>query len=73
MISRYSDYCVVRHDLPQTVDLIDGEKLCESDRDKEIGLRIVPQVDQAWFDRFDIMGWGLPVPRDLHGVSVRTG
>ena len=36
-----------------TVDLIDGEKLCELVREKEIGLRIVPQVQEDWFDRFD--------------------
>lgn len=36
-----------------TVDLIDGEKLCQLVREKEIGLRIVPQVQEAWFDRFD--------------------
>ena len=36
-----------------TVDLIDGDKICDLVRDQEIGLRIVPQVDGAWFDRFD--------------------
>jgi restriction system protein len=36
-----------------TVDLIDGEKLCELVRQKEIGLQIVPQVQENWFDRFD--------------------
>jgi len=36
-----------------TVDLIDGDKLCELVRDQEIGLRIVLQVDEGWFDRFD--------------------
>jgi restriction system protein len=36
-----------------TVDLIDGQKLCELVRDKEVGLRIVPQVQESWFDRFD--------------------
>jgi restriction system protein len=36
-----------------TVDLIDGDRLCQLVRDKEIGLRIVPQVQEAWFDRFD--------------------
>ena len=36
-----------------TVDLIDGDKLCELVREKEIGLRIVPQVQDEWFDRFD--------------------
>jgi restriction system protein len=36
-----------------TVDLIDGQKLCELVREKEIGIRIVPQVQDGWFDRFD--------------------
>jgi restriction system protein len=36
-----------------TVDLIDGDKLCQLVRDKEIGLRIVLQVNEGWFDRFD--------------------
>jgi restriction system protein len=39
-----------------TVDLIDGEKLCQLVREKEIGLRIVPQVQEDWFDRFDPSG-----------------
>jgi restriction system protein len=37
-----------------TVDLIDGDKLCDLVRHKEIGLRIVPQVQDQWFDRFDL-------------------
>jgi Restriction endonuclease len=36
-----------------TVDLIVGQKLCELVREKEIGIRIVPQVQETWFDRFD--------------------
>lgn len=36
-----------------TVDLIDGDKLCGLVRDQQIGLRIVTQVDEGWFDRFD--------------------
>jgi restriction system protein len=36
-----------------TVDLIDGDKLCDLVRDQEIGLRIVAQVNERWFDRFD--------------------
>ena len=35
------------------VDLIDGDKLCDLVRDQQIGLRIVVQVDEDWFDRFD--------------------
>jgi restriction system protein len=37
-----------------TVDLIDGDKLCDLVLDQQIGLRIVPQVDEGWFDRFDV-------------------
>jgi restriction system protein len=36
-----------------TIDLIDGEKLCALVREKGIGIRIVPQVQEDWFDRFD--------------------
>jgi restriction system protein len=36
-----------------TVDLIDGDKLCHLVRDQQIGLRIVAEVDEGWFDRFD--------------------
>ena len=36
-----------------TVDLIDGDKLCELIHDQKIGLRIVLQVNEGWFDRFD--------------------
>jgi restriction system protein len=36
-----------------TVNLIDGDKLCDLVRDQRIGLRIVTQVDESWFDRFD--------------------
>jgi restriction system protein len=36
-----------------TVDLIDGQRLCELVREKEIGIRIVPQVQERFFDRFD--------------------
>ena len=36
-----------------TVDLIDGDKLCELVRDQKIGLRIVLQVNEGWFDRFN--------------------
>jgi restriction system protein len=36
-----------------TVDLIDGDKLCDLVRDQQVGLRIVTQVDEGWFDRFD--------------------
>ena len=35
------------------VDLIDGEKLCELIREKEVGIRIVPQVVPEFFDRFE--------------------
>ena len=36
-----------------TIDLIDGDRLCDLVREKEVGLRIVPQVQEDWFDRFD--------------------
>jgi restriction system protein len=36
-----------------TVDLIDGERLCELVLQQEVGLRLVPQVNLGWFDRFD--------------------
>lgn len=36
-----------------TVDLIDGDRLCDLTRDAELGVRPVPTVDEAWFDRFD--------------------
>jgi hypothetical protein len=44
-----------------TVDLIDGDKLCDLVRDQQIGLRIVTQVDEGWFDRFDAQ----PLPPQL--------
>jgi restriction system protein len=46
-----------------TVDLIDGQKLCELVREKEVGIRIVPQVQEAWFDRFD------PAVRGAEGTA----
>ena len=36
-----------------TVDLIDGDKLCDLVQKQQIGLRIVTQVNDSWFDRFD--------------------
>ena len=35
-----------------TVDLIDGDRLCELARDAELGVRPVPTVDESGFDRF---------------------
>ena len=35
-----------------TVDLIDGERLCELALENEIGVRSSPQVDESWFDRY---------------------
>ncbi|MBU16386.1 MAG: hypothetical protein CL725_01630 [Chloroflexi bacterium] len=35
-----------------TVDLIDGDRLCELALEKEIGVRSVPQVEEGWFERF---------------------
>lgn len=36
-----------------TVDLIDGDRLCDLALDKQVGVHNVPQVDSKWFDRFD--------------------
>ena len=36
-----------------TVDLIDGDRLCDLALDKQVGVRNIPQVDPTWFDRFD--------------------
>jgi restriction system protein len=36
-----------------TVDLVDGERLAELVLAKEIGVRLAPRVNEAWFDRFD--------------------
>jgi len=35
-----------------TVDLIDGDRLCELALEQEVGVRSVPQVDETWFERF---------------------
>jgi len=35
-----------------TVDLIDGDRLCDLALAKEIGVGLVPQVEQGWFERF---------------------
>ncbi|MFZ0160511.1 MAG: restriction endonuclease [Kineosporiaceae bacterium] len=36
-----------------TVDLIDGERLSDLILEQELGVRRSPQVNEAWFDRFD--------------------
>jgi restriction system protein len=36
-----------------TVDLIDGQKLCDLVREKGIGIRIVPEAQESFFDHFD--------------------
>lgn len=36
-----------------TVDLVDGEKLCQLVKDKGVGIRSVVTVQEEWFDRFD--------------------
>lgn len=36
-----------------TVDLIDGDALADLILDKGVGVRMSPQVDESWFDRFD--------------------
>lgn len=38
------------------IDLIDGEKLCDLIREKETGIRIVPEVVPEFFDRFESAG-----------------
>ena len=35
-----------------TVDLIDGERLAELILKQELGVRLMPVVNEAWFDRF---------------------
>ena len=35
-----------------TVDLIDGDRLCDLALEKEIGARLTVQVDDDWFERF---------------------
>lgn len=36
-----------------TVDLIDGERLTELVLEQEVGVKMAPQVNTAWFSRFD--------------------
>ena len=36
-----------------TVDLIDGDRLCDLALDEQVGVRNVPQVDSNWFTRFE--------------------
>jgi len=36
-----------------TVDLIDGERLCDLVREQELGVKLAPTVNESWFDRFD--------------------
>jgi restriction system protein len=36
-----------------TVNLIDGDRLCELVQEQQIGIRMVPRVLGRWFDRFD--------------------
>ena len=36
-----------------TVDLINGDRLCDLALDKQIGVQKVPQVNPQWFDRFE--------------------
>lgn len=53
-LARYSDPArKAATSTTPTVDLIDGDRLCELVRDAELGVRPVPTVDNAWFDRFD--------------------
>lgn len=36
-----------------TVNLIDGDRLCDLVLEQGIGVRSVPEVDEPWFDRFE--------------------
>jgi restriction system protein len=36
-----------------TVDLIDGDRLCQLVKEQGLGVRLVPDVDESWFDRFE--------------------
>jgi len=36
-----------------TVDLIDGKRLSDLILEQKLGVRLSPQVNEAWFDRFD--------------------
>lgn len=36
-----------------TVNLVDGERLCELIAEQGIGIRSIPQVSEGWFDRFE--------------------
>ena len=36
-----------------TVNLIDGDRLCELVQQQGVGMRSVPTVIEEWFDRFD--------------------
>jgi restriction system protein len=39
-----------------TVNLIDGDRLCELVQQQEVGVVPVPTVIESWFDRFDTKG-----------------
>jgi len=36
-----------------TIDLIDGERLCDLVEQQQVGLNAVLVVDEAWFTRFE--------------------
>lgn len=36
------------------VDLIDGDRLCDLMRDEEVGVKIRPEVDESFFEPFDV-------------------
>ena len=36
-----------------TVDLIDGDRLTDLLLEQQLGVKLAPQVNEAWFDRFD--------------------
>lgn len=48
------------------VDLIDGERLCELVRAKEVGVSLQPVVDERWCDRFEFAGGYAGAPPRRH-------
>ena len=43
----------VSRETTPTVDLIDGDRLCDLVLEKKVGMRNVPQVNSNWFTRFE--------------------
>lgn len=52
-LGRYTDHA--REEaitMTPTVELIDGDRLCDLIREQELGIELQPVVNAAWFDRF---------------------